>query len=97
MGMDIKNKKAYFEYEILEKFVAGMQLMGSEVKSIREGKANIQESFCYFKKMSFGYVGCTSLSTNRQRIMDIKLCVSVSFYFLKESLKSYRIRPKKRG
>ena len=50
MGMDIKNKKAYFEYEILEKFVAGMQLMGSEVKSIREGKANIQESFCYFKK-----------------------------------------------
>ena len=50
MGMDIKNKKAYVEYEILEKFVAGMQLMGSEVKSIREGKANIQESFCYFKK-----------------------------------------------
>ena len=50
MGMDIKNKKAYFEYEILEKFVAGMQLMGSEVKSIREGKANIQETFCYFKK-----------------------------------------------
>ena len=49
-GDGYKNKKAYFEYEILEKFVAGMQLMGSEVKSIREGKANIQESFCYFKK-----------------------------------------------
>ena len=57
MGMDIKNKKAYFEYEILEKFVAGMQLMGSEVKSIREGKANIQESFCYFKKNELWILG----------------------------------------
>ena len=50
MSLDIKNKKAYFEYEITDKFVAGMQLMGSEVKSIREGRASIQESFCYFKK-----------------------------------------------
>ena len=46
-----------------------MQLMGSEVKSIREGKANIQESFVILRRMNFGYVDCTSLSTNKLHIM----------------------------
>ena len=44
----IKNKRAYFDYEILEKFVCGMQLFGTEVKSIRRSKASINESFCGF-------------------------------------------------
>ncbi len=48
-GLNIKNKKAKFEYEILETFVAGMELMGSEIKSIRAGKAHITEAFCQFK------------------------------------------------
>ena len=48
--MEVKNKKAYFEFEILEKFVAGMVLMGSEIKSIRNGRINIQEAHCYFRK-----------------------------------------------
>ena len=44
----IKNKRAYFDYEILEKFVCGMQLFGTEVKSIRRSKASLNESFCAF-------------------------------------------------
>jgi SsrA-binding protein len=50
MGNDlnIRNKKAYFEYHILEKFNAGIKLLGTEIKSIREGKANINDSFCSF-------------------------------------------------
>lgn len=44
----IKNKKAYFEYHILEKFIAGIALLGTEIKSIREGKVNINDSFCTF-------------------------------------------------
>jgi len=44
----IKNKRAYFDYEILEKFVCGMQLFGTEVKSIRRSKASLAESFCSF-------------------------------------------------
>ena len=39
------NKKAFYEYNILEKFEAGIQLKGSEVKSIREGKASLRESY----------------------------------------------------
>jgi SsrA-binding protein len=50
MGSDIniKNKKASFEYHILETFTAGIKLLGTEIKSIREGKANISDSFCTF-------------------------------------------------
>jgi SsrA-binding protein len=47
--VNIRNKKAYYEYEILEKFVAGIVLQGTEIKSIRQGKASIKEGFCYFK------------------------------------------------
>jgi SsrA-binding protein len=40
------NRKAYFEYQILESYVAGIQLMGSEVKSIKANNVNISEAFC---------------------------------------------------
>ncbi len=44
-----KNKKAYFEYQILEKVTAGIQLQGSEVKSIKASKVSIAEAYCYIK------------------------------------------------
>ena len=44
----IKNKKAYFEYHVLDKYVAGIKLLGTEIKSIREGKANLNDAFCTF-------------------------------------------------
>jgi len=45
-SVDIRNKKASFEYSFLEKYVAGMVLTGTEIKSIRLGKANITDGFC---------------------------------------------------
>jgi len=42
-----KNKRAYFEYQILEEYVAGIQLQGSEVKSIKSGMTSIGEAYCY--------------------------------------------------
>ena len=44
----IKNKKASFEYETIQTYTAGIVLTGTEIKSIREGKANVTEAFCYF-------------------------------------------------
>jgi len=44
----IKNRRASFEYEILERFVAGIKLLGTEIKSIRGGKANLSDSYCQF-------------------------------------------------
>lgn len=45
----IKNKKAYYEYFISEKFLAGIQLAGTEIKSIRTGKVSLGEAYCTFK------------------------------------------------
>lgn len=44
----IKNRKVTFEYELIEKFVAGIKLAGTEIKSIRGGKVNLTESYCQF-------------------------------------------------
>lgn len=48
--VNIQNKKARFQYEILYKYTAGIVLAGTEIKAIREGKANIAESFCEFNE-----------------------------------------------
>lgn len=48
--INIRNKKAYFDYEIIEKNVAGIQLSGTEIKSLRLGKASLVEGYCYFIK-----------------------------------------------
>jgi SsrA-binding protein len=47
--IDIKNKRASFEYEFLEKHIAGIQLTGTEIKSIREGQANLTDAYCMFE------------------------------------------------
>ncbi|HLO58089.1 MAG TPA: SsrA-binding protein SmpB [Bacteroidales bacterium] len=49
-AIEIKNKKAWHEYEILDKFVAGIVLTGTEIKSIRAGKASLVDSYCYFSE-----------------------------------------------
>ena len=47
--INIRNKKAYHNFEILEKYVAGIQLQGTEIKSIRMGKVSLGESYCLFE------------------------------------------------
>lgn len=46
--VEIKNRKASFEYQFIDTFTAGIVLRGTEIKSIRLGKANISEAYCYF-------------------------------------------------
>lgn len=46
--INIKNRRASFEFSFIDTYVAGMQLRGTEIKSIREGKAQLQEAYCYF-------------------------------------------------
>ncbi len=47
-NITIKNKKAAYLYEILDEFTAGIVLSGSEIKSIRQGKASLVDSYCVF-------------------------------------------------
>jgi len=46
--INIRNRQASYEYELLDKYVAGIVLTGTEIKSIREGKVNLQDGYCYF-------------------------------------------------
>ena len=75
--INIRNKRATFDYEILEEYVAGIVLVGTEIKSIRAGKASLTDSFCYFDKgelwirgvniAEYGLGTCNTLAPCRDR------------------------------
>ena len=46
--INIRNRQATYEFELLDKYIAGLVWMGTEIKSIREGKVNLQDGYCYF-------------------------------------------------
>ena len=48
--INIKNKRATFDYELIDTYTAGIVLTGTEIKSIRLGKASLVDTFCYFAK-----------------------------------------------
>jgi len=48
MAKELNNRQAYFNYQIDDKYVAGIVLLGTEVKSIREGKVSFNDAFCLF-------------------------------------------------
>jgi len=58
MKVVAENKKAFFNYEILEKLEAGISLLGSEVKSIREGRISLKESFADIKDGEVYLLNC---------------------------------------
>ena len=64
-SVNIKNKRATFDYELIDTYTAGIVLTGTEIKSIRLGKASLVDTFCYFAK-------CTSPSTSTVRIIIIR-------------------------
>ncbi|MDQ6842951.1 MAG: SsrA-binding protein SmpB [Bacteroidota bacterium] len=48
--MDLSNRKAYYEYNFEDKYIAGLVLSGTEIKSLRTGKASFNDSYCIFHK-----------------------------------------------
>ena len=76
-NINIRNKRATFDYEILEEYVAGVVLVGTEIKSIRLGKASLAESYCYFDKgelwlrgvnvAEYGWGTCNNHAPRRDR------------------------------
>ncbi|HXL58136.1 MAG TPA: SsrA-binding protein SmpB [Chitinophagaceae bacterium] len=59
MAKEMNNRQAYFNYHIEDKYVAGIVLMGTEVKSIREGKVSFADSYCQFDKGELWLRGLT--------------------------------------
>lgn len=57
--INIRNRQAGYEFELLDKYVAGIVLRGTEIKSIREGKVNLQDGYCYFNNSELYTKGVT--------------------------------------
>lgn len=49
-NINVKNRRALFDYEVLERCIAGIQLAGTEIKSIRAGHVSLVDSFCYYNR-----------------------------------------------
>lgn len=49
-NINIKNKRASFDYEFVDTYTAGIVLTGTEIKSIRQGKASLVDTFCFFSR-----------------------------------------------
>lgn len=87
--INILNKRAKFDYEILDKYTAGIVLTGTEIKSIRLGKASIAESFCEFhngelfvinsniEEYAFGTHYNHRAKSERKLLLNKKNCVSL--------------------
>ncbi len=50
LPINIKNRKASFDYEIIDTYTAGIVLTGTEIKSLRQGKASLADTFCYMDR-----------------------------------------------
>ena len=82
MANEMNNRQAYFNYNIEDKYVAGIVLMGTEVKSIREGKLSFNDAFCLFDRGELWvralYIAEYSFGTSNNHIAvhDRKLLLS---------------------
>lgn len=97
MAKEMNNRQAYFNYHIEDKLIAGIVLLGTEVKSIREGKVSFNDSFCFFDKGELWirslYIGEYSYGTvnNHIAVHDRKLLLT------SRELKRWAIKMKEQG
>lgn len=95
--MELSNKKAYFEYFFEAKYIAGMVLVGTEIKSLRSGKASFNDSYCLFNRGEL-YVKSLHISeyafgtyTNHEPLQERKLLLT------KRELKKLENKIKEKG
>ncbi|TAN12504.1 MAG: SsrA-binding protein SmpB [Chitinophagaceae bacterium] len=95
---EIKNRSAYFEYHIESKYVAGMVLTGTEIKSLREGKASFNDAYCYFSSSEELFIKSLHIaeyshgtSSNHDPLRERKLLLQ------KKELRKLQSKLKERG
>lgn len=95
--MDIKNRQAYYEYFIDDKLQAGISLLGTEVKSLRAGKASFVDAYCIFHKGELWLKGMNiseyshGTANNHDPVRDRKLLLT------KRELKRWEAKIKEKG
>lgn len=78
--VNINNKRASFDYEFLETYTAGIVLVGTEIKSIRAGRASMSDAFCFSRKGSCMSVASISLFMHGAHGVSMLPCVTVSCF-----------------
>lgn len=97
MAKEMNNRQAYFHYQIDDKYIAGIMLLGTEVKSIREGKVSFNDAYCLFDKGELWlrglYIAEYKLGTvnNHVAVHDRKLLLT------QKELKRMQAKMKERG
>ena len=95
--IQIKNRRAYFDYHILEKYVTGIALLGTEIKSIRQGKANMTDSFCMFIENSL-YVRNLHISEyNNSSFYHHDIKRDRQLLLTKKELKKLKVKGEEKG
>ena len=89
--VNIKNKRATFDYELVDTYTAGIVLTGTEIKSIRMGKASLVDTFCYFAN---GELWVKNMHISTVRIITIRHAGSANSYLLKKNLINWRVEQK---
>ena len=82
-SVNIKNKRATFDYELMDTYTAGIVLTGTEIKSIRLGKASLVDTFCYFAK------GELWVSTSMVRTIIIQLVETESCCLIRKNWRKF--------
>lgn len=95
--MELNNKKAFYEYFFEQRYTAGMVLTGTEIKSLRSGKASFNDSYCYFHRNEL-FVKSLHISeyafgtyTNHQPMQERKLLLT------KRELKKLEAKSREKG
>jgi SsrA-binding protein len=89
--MELKNRSAFHEYAFDDKLVAGMVLVGTEVKSIRDGKVSFSDAYCFFHKGELWIKGRLGTTNNHMAVHDRKLLLN------KKELKKWENKIKEKG
>jgi len=95
--IQIKNRKASYEYEFIDTYIAGMVLRGTEIKSLREGKASIQEAHCYFNNGELMVKGMTINQYNNASFATHDLTRSRKLLLHKKELQKLKTKSEEKG
>ena len=90
MKIVTQNKKAFHDYFILETYEAGIELKGTEIKSVRKGHVNLKDAFIRFKMMKHLLKICISLLMNKGISLTTNHFVIENCCFIKSRLRNYK-------
>ncbi len=95
--IQIRNRKASYEYEFIDKYVAGIILKGTEIKSIREGKASVQEAHCYFHRNELRVKGMTISQYENASFHSHELTRERTLLLQKKELSKLKAKSEEKG